>query len=87
MTVTNPPITSLNNSFKLRNAAERLEAGYLSQMFKSAGLGEFQSEFSGGAGEEHFASFLRDEQAKAVVRAGGIGLSEHLYQALTKTAK
>lgn len=87
MQITFSQSTSLNNSSKIRHAAERLEAGYLSQIFKSAGLGEMKSEFSGGAGEEHFASFLRDEQAKAVVRAGGIGLSEHLYKSLSKMTK
>ncbi|MFN4099923.1 MAG: rod-binding protein [Pararhodobacter sp.] len=37
---------------------------------------------SGGAGEEHFASFLADEQARAMVARGGIGLADAIEQAL-----
>ncbi|MGZ9812574.1 rod-binding protein [Pseudoroseicyclus sp. H15] len=70
----------------LRHAAEELEATFLSEMLKSAGLGEMPSDFGGGPGEEHFASFLRNEQARAMVQAGGIGLAEHLFQALAGRA-
>ena len=51
-------------------------------MLKSAGLGESRGEFGGGAGEDQFSSFLVREQAAAMVRSGGIGLSESLYEAL-----
>jgi peptidoglycan hydrolase FlgJ len=68
----------------LRQAAESLEANFLSVMLKSAGLGEVPGLGGGGQGEEQFASFLRDEQARLMVQAGGIGLSEHLFQALKK---
>ena len=66
----------------LRSAARALEASFLAEMLKSAGLGAQRQTFNGGAGEDQFASFLRQEQAKAMVEAGGIGLSESLYQAL-----
>jgi len=36
----------------------------------------------GGIGEEQFSSFLRDEHAGLMVKAGGIGLAEHLFNAL-----
>jgi Rod binding domain-containing protein len=64
------------------DAAQKLEAGFLSEMLKSAGFGAARSELGGGAGEEQFASFLRDIQAKEMVAAGGIGLAESLFNAL-----
>ena len=67
---------------RLRQAAEQLEATFLAEMLKSAGLGPSRDQFGGGAGEDHFSSFLVQEQAAAMVRAGGIGLSESLYEAL-----
>lgn len=66
----------------LWNAAQELEATFLAEMLESAGLGEVSEAFGGGAGEEQFASFLRMEQARAMVGAGGIGLAESLFEAL-----
>ncbi|WP_415922722.1 rod-binding protein [Tateyamaria sp. SN6-1] len=67
---------------KLMRVAQELEASFLAEMLKSAGYGEAREAFGGGAGEEQFASFLVDEQAKEIVRAGGIGLAEHLFESL-----
>ena len=67
----------------LRQKAEALEAGFLSEMLSYTGLGD-TSDFAGGSGEDQFSSFLRDEQAKAMVRAGGIGLAETIFKALAK---
>jgi len=66
----------------LMAAAQKLEASFLAEMLKSAGLGSTSAEFGGGAGEDQFSSFLVQEQASAMVAAGGIGLSESLYEAL-----
>ncbi len=66
----------------LRKAAEELEVSFLTEMLKSAGLGKTRESFGGGAGEDQFSSFLVEEQAKAMVKRGGIGLAESLYQAL-----
>ncbi|MDQ2090547.1 rod-binding protein [Marimonas arenosa] len=66
----------------LRAATEKLEATFLAEMLKAAGLGKVRSAFGGGAGEEQFASFLRQAQATEMVKSGGIGLAESLYQAL-----
>jgi Rod binding domain-containing protein len=66
----------------LREAAMQLEASFLAEMLKSAGLGTSPEGFGGGAGEDQFSSFLVAEQAMAMVRAGGIGLSESIYEAL-----
>lgn len=76
------PTPEQNRNKALRAAAEDLEANFLAEMLKSAGLGKSSEHFGGGEGEDQFASFLVQEQAKAMVRAGGIGLSESLFQAL-----
>lgn len=69
----------------LREAAIELEASFLAQMMKSAGLGESREGFGGGAGEDQFSSFLIQEQATQIARSGGIGLAESLYHALKET--
>lgn len=67
---------------KLHAAAIKLEATFLSEMLKSAGLGPMEGAFGGGIGEEQFASMLRDAQAEEMVHAGGIGLAEALFEAM-----
>lgn len=67
----------------LRARSEDLEAAFLSEMLGYAGLKAGDGAFDGGIGEEQFASFLRDEQAKAMVKAGGIGLAESIFRALS----
>lgn len=67
---------------KLRQAANQLEATFLSEMLKSAGAGESRETFGGGVGEDQFTSFLRDAQAKEMVEAGGMGLAEALFNAM-----
>ncbi|MEL6619147.1 MAG: rod-binding protein [Pseudomonadota bacterium] len=76
-----PPRGSTSDT-ALRNAAQELEATFLAEMLKSAGLGQSRDAFGGGAGEDQFSSFLVDEQARAMVNAGGIGLAEALFNAL-----
>jgi len=67
---------------QLRDAAVRLEATFLAEMLKSAGLGESSDSFGGGIGEDQFTSFLVQAQAEAMADAGGIGLAESLFNAL-----
>ncbi|SMY08244.1 rod-binding protein [Flavimaricola marinus] len=71
---------------QLLAAAQNLEASFLAEMLKSAGVGAPRETFGGGAGEEHFASFLREAQAKEMVQAGGIGLAEALFEAMKARA-
>lgn len=66
----------------LRTAAEKIEASFLAEMLKSAGLGKTSSEFGGGAGEDQFASFLVQEQAMLMVKSGGIGLAKSIFNSL-----
>ena len=71
----------------LRQKAAELEAAFLAEMLGHTGLGTTSDSFGGGIGEDQFASFLRQEQATAMVRKGGIGLAESLFQALSRGAR
>ena len=64
--------------------AKELEASFLAEMLAQAGLGESDGSFSGGAGEDQFASFLRQEQARLMVEGGGIGLAELIFNSMAK---
>lgn len=79
---TPPSSASQSRDNQLRAAAEELEAGFLAEMLKAAGLGKTSETFGGGAGEDQFASFLVEEQAREMTRAGGIGLAETIFEAL-----
>jgi Rod binding domain-containing protein len=76
------PVALAPREQSLRETAEKLEAAFLSEMLKAAGLGEARGAFGGGAGEEQFSSFLRDEQARAMTAHGGIGLAQSIFEAL-----
>ncbi|WP_300515738.1 rod-binding protein [Aliiroseovarius sp.] len=71
---------------KMMQAARDLEANFLAEMLKSAGLGKTPDLFGGGSGEDQFGSFLRMAQAEQMVEAGGIGLAESLFEALKERA-
>ena len=75
-----PPLSA--DDKVLMDAAQKLEASFLAEMLKAAGLGQSREQFGGGAGEDQFGSFLVQEQALAMVRAGGIGLSQTLFETL-----
>jgi len=68
----------------LRKALTELESMFLSEMLEGAGLGQASASFGGGVGEEQFASFLRQEQAGQMARAGGIGLAEAMFAAVAR---
>lgn len=68
----------------MRQKAEELESVFLAEMLGEAGLGAVSAGFGGGIGEEQFSSFLLQEQARAIVAQGGLGLSESLFRALVK---
>lgn len=79
---TAPPRTTPPASDPLRLKAAQLETAFLAEMLGQVGLNTAPEGFSGGLGEEQFASFLREEQAKGMVAHGGIGLTESLYRAM-----
>ena len=70
----------------LREAAIALEASFLAEMLAHTGLSTPSEDFGGGAGEEQFASFQRDIQARALAERGGIGLAEQIFRALSARA-
>lgn len=70
----------------LRQAAQDLEASFLAEMLKAAGMGKTRDSFGGGAGEDQFSSFLVQAQAEEMVKSGGIGLAESLFEALKERA-
>jgi Rod binding domain-containing protein len=79
--LTRPAPPPQNNP--LREKAAELETAFLAEMLAHAGLGTARESFGGGIGEEQFSSFLRQEQAAAMVKAGGIGLTEALFKAMS----
>ncbi|WP_245758944.1 rod-binding protein [Tropicimonas isoalkanivorans] len=66
----------------LMKVARDMEAAFLSEMLDYAGVGKSSDSFGGGIGEEQYASFLRDAQAKEMVKNGGIGLAEMIFESL-----
>lgn len=70
---------------KLRDAAQKLEATFLSEMLKAAGFDKYASG-PNIDGNDQFASFLRDAQAEQMAQSGGIGLAESLFNAMRKVA-
>jgi Rod binding domain-containing protein len=71
----------------IRARAAELETAFLAEMLRHAGMSPQKGAFSGGIGEEQFASFLREGQAAAMVRAGGIGLAERLIRSWAEEGK
>lgn len=81
LAITNRPASPEPPS-ALRRAAEELEANFLAEMLKSAGVGKPPEGFSGGIGEDQFGSFQRQALAGQMVRSGGIGLAETFFEAM-----
>jgi len=81
-----PQPTTEDRDAALFQAAQELEASFLTEMLKSAGFGKPRDAYGGGTGEEQFGSFLRQEHANEMVRKGGIGLAESLFEALKEHA-
>ena len=67
---------------RLRQVAADLESEFLAEMLKSAGVGAPRDAFGGGAGEDQFSSFLVRAQADEIVKAGGLGLAQALFESL-----
>ncbi len=83
---TAPDLALTKKHAGLREAAAELEAVFLAQMLKSAGVGKTSEAFGGGIGEEQFSSFLADQQARAFAQSGGVGLAEHIFKAMVARA-
>ncbi len=77
-----PPKAALSDASSAREAAQKLEATFLAEMLKGAGFGKQENSFSGGPGEDQFASFHRQAVAEEIAKTGGIGLAEHFLNAM-----
>jgi Rod binding domain-containing protein len=68
---------------KARGAAQDFEAVFLNSMFSEmfAGL-DGDGPFGGSKATGIWRSFLTDEYSRSFAKAGGIGLSDHVYRAL-----
>ena len=75
-------VTQSAEDQKLRELSVKLEATFLAEMLKTAGFGKSRETMGGGAGEEQFGSFLIQNHAQKLAESGGVGLSEHLFNAL-----
>lgn len=82
MEIPQPYVAFPKPEAQLRAKAREMEAAFLAEMLRHSGLQAQQGQFGGGIGEEQFASFMREAQARAIVAAGGIGLAEPLFRAL-----
>ena len=71
-------------SSQLMQKAQELETRFLSEMLAHTGLDAQTGAFNGGIGEDQFASFLREAQAKAMVDRGGLGLAQSIFQSLVR---
>ena len=83
----NPPALSTilsPRSAQLMQKAQELETRFLSEMMAHTGLDAQTGAFNGGIGEDQFASFLREAQAKAMVDRGGLGLAQSIFQSLVR---
>lgn len=78
-----PPPQTISKNAPL-STGQQLESVFLAEMLKIAGVGKAPESFGGGAGEDQFASFLRDAQAREMVRAGGIGLAAHFEASISE---
>jgi len=83
---TTPLVRNDSASARLKAASVELEATFLAEMLKAAGMDKTRQSFGGGAGEDQFASFLVQQQARQMAQAGGIGLSEMLFNAMMEKA-
>ena len=67
---------------KSRAAAEDFEAVFLNSMFQQMFASVGQGPFNGGPAAGVWRSFLTDEYSKTFVKAGGIGIADHVQRAL-----
>ncbi len=76
--------TGRRKPMALRKAVNELETAFLTEMLKSAGFGKSRESYGGGVGEDQFSSLLVRAQAEQMTLAGGIGLAESLFNALSE---
>lgn len=63
---------------KAEAVADQLERAFLEEMLKYCGPSTMEGEFSGGAGEDQFASFLTQQHAAQLSRRLDLGFERML---------
>ena len=71
----------------LRAQAQALETAFLAEMLKSAGTAGMGTGLPGGAQEQPFEPFWAEAQARALMAAGGLGLTDSLVAGLERRAQ
>ena len=78
------PVATAAQRGKIEKVAKDFESSFLQvmmgQMFDTVSTGEF----SGGAGEQAFKSFLTDAFSKQMTAHGGVGLAHRLTREMLK---
>lgn len=68
---------------KAQAAAQDFEAVFLNSMLQQMSTGiDGDGPFGGKGSTGVWRSFLTDEYAKSFAKAGGVGIADHVYQAL-----
>ncbi|WP_281859674.1 rod-binding protein [Litoreibacter halocynthiae] len=73
-----------NNESQRQETSKNLEIAFVTEMLSFVGMKELSSEFGGGAGEEQFQSFLREQHARLIVDKGGLGLAEQFFNSMAE---
>jgi peptidoglycan hydrolase FlgJ len=69
---------------RIRAQAQALETAFLAEMLRSAGTVRMGSGLPDQSPEAPFDPFLAEAQARALMAAGGLGLTESLVSALIR---
>jgi Rod binding domain-containing protein len=75
------PAPASDRDAELLRTAESFEAVFIAQMLQLSGLAKAVSA-NGGFGGEAFASLLVEQYAAKLVKRGGFGISEKVYEQL-----
>ncbi|MGB6569247.1 MAG: rod-binding protein, partial [Xanthobacteraceae bacterium] len=77
--------TALRIKGKTKEAAQNFEANFLSSMFQDMFTGiDGDGPFGGSGSLKIWRSFMTDQFAKSLSKAGGIGIAPMVYTALLK---
>jgi peptidoglycan hydrolase FlgJ len=70
---------------KARSAARDFESMFLNSMFQQMFTGiDGDGPFGGSGALRVWRSFLTDQYAKTFAKSGGVGIADHVYDALLK---
>ncbi len=75
-------VPSQSSEARLRQVSDEFETAFLSEMLKHSGVAKMPEGFGGGPGEEAFSSLLVKEYSELLVKSGGLGISETVFQTL-----